>query len=339
MKNFFSDKRVLVTGGAGAFGKNFLHYLQPFKPALVRVFSRDEMKHAELKRIAASEKWEGVEFRIGDVCHSFELAHSFIGIDIAIHAAAMKHLPECETNVGSSIAVNVLGTQNVIHSFLTSSANTLVFLSTDKAPYASSVYGAQKYLGERLITEGARLSPENKRAFSLRYSNIMDSTGAVFHMFSRLLREGKVVIVNGADTYRGFLTQREVLESLEATLRVARGGEIFMLVPKAINIAELARSMREIIGKGEVSVRDTLGAGWEKNTATLVMAEEIPLAKEFPENLDTKIVLLDTLGRHGELPRANSWGDGSFTLEHCSKLEGTALYEFLSGTMRSNRLL
>lgn len=336
-KSSFAGRRVLVTGGAGAFGQKLIAALAAEPPAKLLVYSRDEMKHAALKRqLGSSAPW--VQFRIGDINNGEELGLAMAQADIVIHAAAMKHLPECEANVGASTYTNVFGTQTVARTFLRSDAETLIFLSTDKSPYASSVYGAQKYIGEKVMTETSAFATGKKRALSLRYSNVIDSTGAAFHIFGDMLRAGKNVTVNGSQTVRGFVTQAEVISCIETALQHASGGENFVLKPRVIRISELATTMCSILGKGEVEVREENSFLGEKDSATLIMAEERGVAKACPEAAG-ETFLLDYLGRHPKRSPAVFEQDGPLTLEDCPLLEQATLKQFLTPVMQANKLI
>jgi UDP-N-acetylglucosamine 4,6-dehydratase/5-epimerase len=327
MSSWLTGKRVLVTGGAGAFGQKFLEHARERGPAEVTVFSRDEMKHAALRRDWPGAGW--LRFMLGDVTRPEDLRLALRDVDLVIHAAAMKQLAECEANPLASLRVNVQGTANVVRAFLDSSATALVFLSTDKAPYASSIYGAQKYMAEKLVAEANRLS--TKQAWTLRYSNVMDSTGAAFHIFRQLLSAGKVATVNGPAIARGFVSQAQVLAALESTLLAAIGGETFVLVPRVVRIAELAETMRALIGRGQVHVTGETGYAGEKESATLIMAEETGLARSFPEC--DGVVLLDTWKRHADRTLAVGIGPDALTLDDCQPLVGVELREFVAALM------
>lgn len=334
MESLFRGRHVVVTGGTGAFGQKLFRYLSDASVSKLTLLSRDEMKHAAMKRMAGVQcPW--VRFQIGDICNPDDLERAFRGADIVIHAAAMKHLPECELNIEVSTRVNVEGTRNVVQAFERSTADTLVFLSTDKSPYASSVYGAQKYIGEKLITECAARLDSERRAFSLRYSNVVDSTGAAFHLFGNMLREGKKVTVNGTHTKRGFVTQAEAIATIEAGLRGALGGEAIVIRPRVIRIAELATTMRELMGRGEVEVKETTAFAGEKDSATLVMEEELPVTREFSE-CETTSYLVDHLKRHGERKLMHFGHEGALTLEQCDVISGNSLKEFLLPVMKAN---
>lgn len=329
------NKRILVLGGTGAFGKAFLRHLATADPQSVIVISRDEMKHAALKRAIGTEQSYKLTCCIADICRPETFADFANDVDIVVHAAAMKHLPECEANPIASCDVNVQGTINAIRFFQRSSANTFIFLSTDKAPAASSVYGAQKYIGEKLTiaTNDQRLS--DKKAIVMRYSNVVDSTGSAFLIFGDIFKAGKCATVNGAATVRGFVTQSQVINVLETIAGEFKGGETFVMTPKVIRIAELAQAMCQLIGKGDVEVKDSSSFAGEKETATLVMKEEMKFARSLP-GLDG--VLLDNLNRHPELQKSLLAHD-SWELEHCEALSGPALVDFLKPVMAANGML
>ncbi len=336
MNSVFSGKNIVVTGGAGAFGQKFIKQIAETNPASLKIFSRDEMKHAAVKRTPPFKDLSWLRYQIGDICRSSDLRRAFRGADLIVHAGAMKHLPECEANVEASTRINVGGTQNVVDAFLDSTASDLVFLSTDKVAYASSVYGAQKYIGEKLVTEAALQQP-GKRAYSMRYSNVVDSTGAVFHIFCTMLKEGKTPTVNGSQTTRGFVTQREVISAIEASLNLARGAEVFVMVPKIIRIAEMAEVICRILGRGAVNVQDSLGVLGEKESATLIMSEERPVAQVIA-GLGFELKVLDFGARHTEFPKDQLGADG-FTLDECATLSGAELEGFLRSVMVENGVI
>lgn len=271
----------------------------------------------------------------GDITHPEALRKAMLGVHCVVHAAAMKHLPECELNPGASTRVNVIGTQNVVDAFLESpSASTLAFLSTDKAAYASSAYGAQKYLGEKLVREANTFA--DKRAFSLRYSNVMDSTGSVFHIFAELMGADKIATVNGNQATRGFVSQAHTIDCLESALESSRGGEVYVLVPLVVRIAELAETMRELIGRGRVEVIEQIGYPGEKESATLVMAEEVACARAATGPESVRVIVLDQLHRHPDLPNAGLSAHG-LTLEDCRPLSGLALKDFVRPLLDNGR--
>jgi UDP-N-acetylglucosamine 4,6-dehydratase len=334
MDSNFKDKNIVITGGTGAFGGKFVSYLSKHSPKSVCVLSRDEMKHAAMKRVFSDKtKFSWLNYQIGDINRNEDLERAFLKADVVIHAAAMKHLGECESNPDASNYVNVNGTQNVIKHFHKSNAQTLIFLSSDKSPYASSVYGAQKYMGEKLISDSSRYS-EDKRSYSLRYSNVLDSTGAVFLIFANMLNVGKKVTVNGTQTIRGFVSQAEVISVLENCMACLKGGETVVLKPRVIRIAELATAMKEIIGKGEVEIKESTAFLGEKDNATLIMAEELGVAKEFPE---ANSYMLDYSSQHPERERTSL--TQSFTLDDCPVITGKELKEYLSEVIKSNNIL
>lgn len=342
MTEWLAGKRLLLTGGAGAFGRAFLRMAAGVGTGQITVLSRDEMKHAALRREVAADPVlrSTVRLAIGDICDPETLRLWLRDADCLVHAAAMKHVGECEQNVLASTRVNVVGTANVVSAFLQSDCQALVFLSTDKSPYSSSAYGAQKYLGERLVVEAARLGRPEQRAFCLRYSNVMDSTGSVFHIFRDLLRAGKTATVNGAATSRGFVTQAQVLGCLRQGLALARGGEVLVLRPQVVRIAELAEAMRDLLAQsgaavGAVQVLDSAMYQGEKESATLIMAEELGLARTFAADPPGGVILIDNLGRHPRDAAPAALPSHGLTLSDCPALAGPALLAFVQPLLES----
>lgn len=318
------DKSIFITGGNGAFGRKFAKAALISGARQVTLFSRDEMKHSESRR-ALAEFGKAVQYRIGDILDSSALAAEMAGADIVVHAAAMKVLPECEANVTASFQVNVQGTLNTIQAFQKSTATNLIFLSTDKAPYASTAYGAQKFLGEKLVTEANQRS--GKRAWSLRYSNVIDSTGAVFLIFRDMLQAGKTVTVNGESTFRGFVSQHSVIETLFRSMEMASGGEVFVLKPQVIRISDLARGMHELIQKGAFEIKNDLSFVGEKESATLVMKEEVKLTRAaFSVGAVEVFAVQPTPSKEASF--AECYPNG-LTLENCELLSQAMVKEFI----------
>ena len=162
---------------------------------------------------------------------------------------------------------------------------------------------------------------------------MIDSTGAAFNVFYQLLSQGKEVVVNGAETQRGFVTQEQVIGSLGACLASAKGGEVFVLMPRVVKIAEMAAALRAIVGRGEVRVKETTGLGWEKESATLIMAEELAAARRLHLAADVDIITLDMLKRHSEAEPVFANRKSALTLEDCEHLGGNELSQFLSNVI------
>lgn len=313
---FLSQKRILLLGGSGAFGQCFFNYSNELNYDSLTVFSRDEAKHANLKR-----HHKNVHFILGDITYLDDLKYAMKNVDVIIHAAAMKNVSECELNPLTSTRVNILGTLNVVRAFMESSAKHLVFLSSDKSCYPSSLYGAQKFIGERLIASASNVS---QRAFSIRYSNVLESTGSVFHLFKELLSQGKCATVHSSHMVRGFLEQRDIVLALPKFCEWSRGGETFVMLPKKINILELANAMRDLMKRGLVDVKDMRSYHGEKLDTWIITPEEAMNAKRI--NLST--IMLDYCNHHKELSLIPE--QQGITLKDCPELTSHELNNFLN---------
>ncbi len=326
----FKGRRIFISGGLGAFGKKFAKFALSQGAQEVILYSRDEMKHSSLKREAGFAPG-AITYWIGDVLDMPELRRAMARADLVIHAAAMKHLPECESNIWASTKTNVIGTQNMLEAFENSNAIDFIFLSSDKAPYSSTAYGSQKLIAEKLVSEFSSRSP--KKAFTLRYSNVIDSTGAAFHIFKNSLQQGKTVLVNGEGTFRGFVSQDQVLAVIDSTLSLAKGGETFVLKPKVVRISDLARTLHRLIGKGEVNVKTDMSFSGEKESATLIMKEELPFVTESIQS-SVPTYMIDPLKRHSKM-RVDLPSHG-LTLDDCSTMEKEELESFLKPLLGEN---
>jgi UDP-N-acetylglucosamine 4,6-dehydratase len=323
-------RKIFISGGLGAFGRKFAKYAISQGAQEIILYSRDEMKHSALKRESGLK--QGVlTYWIGDILDTRELTRAMNKADLVIHAAAMKHLPECESNIWASTRTNVVGTHNMLEAFQDSPARDFIFLSSDKAPYASTAYGSQKLIAEKLVTEFS--SRSGKRTFNLRYSNVIDSTGAVFHIFLNSLKQGKTVSVNGEGTFRGFVSQDQVLSLISSTLEVSKGGETYVMKPKVVRISDLARAMHRLIGQGEVNIKTDMSFSGEKESATLIMKEELAFVSEaLPGSVPAFVI--DNLKRHSKKPV--DLPSHGLTLDDCATMEKEELENFLKPLLGDN---
>lgn len=261
---------VLVTGGTGSFGREAIAALRAAGCRRIRVYSRDEYKQSVLK--AALGPDVPVEFWLGDVRDAARLADAMCGVDFVLHAAALKQLPACEENPGEALATNVLGTRNVASAARAAGVRAAIHLSADKAVYATSVYGATKFLGEQLFREADDLS--ETRFVNLRYSNVLDSRGAVYEIFRERLERGEAVQVLDPRMVRFFLSQAEVVDMALFALERTGGGETVVAFTQPLRIVDLAHAMQRVIGRGRVDVTEGAARPGEKLDAMLIAREE-----------------------------------------------------------------
>jgi UDP-N-acetylglucosamine 4,6-dehydratase len=177
------NKTILVTGGTGSFGKALIaRVLREFDPAAIRIFSRDELKQSELRRLYADE--DRLRFLIGDVRDLPRLTRATRGVDVIFHAAAMKQVPACEYNPFEAVQTNLIGAENVVSAAIHNDVPLTIALSTDKAVNPVNLYGATKLAAEKVLAQGNAYAADSEARFaSVRYGNVVGSRGSVVPLF------------------------------------------------------------------------------------------------------------------------------------------------------------
>ena len=238
----FLNKTILITGGTGSFGQKFVEYaLQNLSPKKLVVFSRDELKQFDMADKFSESVYPCMRYFLGDVRDRNRLMRAFSGVDIVIHASAMKQVVASEYNPTECIATNILGAQNVIDAAIENGVQKVVALSTDKAANPINLYGATKLCSDKLFIAANNLSGEQKTRFSVvRYGNVAGSRGSVIPFFKKLVADGvKILPITHADMTRFIITLDEGVALVAKTLFEMHGGEI--VVPKlpSIKITDL----------------------------------------------------------------------------------------------------
>jgi UDP-N-acetylglucosamine 4,6-dehydratase len=220
---------ILVTGATGSFGKKFVEMvLKGTHPRKLIVFSRDELKQHEMRAEGFNDKC--MRYFIGDVRDRDRLRRAMNGVDIVIHAAALKHVSVCEYNPIEAIQTNIIGAQNIINAAIDAGVKKVLALSTDKAVNPVNLYGASKLCAEKLFVQGNAYSGSGGTLFScVRYGNVMGSRGSVVPIFRKQSRTGTITITDERMT-RFWLTLEQGVNFVLRCLTDMHGGEIF--VPK-----------------------------------------------------------------------------------------------------------
>lgn len=248
--NMLKDKVVLVTGGTGSFGKKFTKKALELGVKKIIVFSRDELKQYEMKQQFQDNR---VRFFIGDVRDKERLNRAFDGVDIVIHAAAMKHVDACEYNPFEAIKTNIHGAQNIIEAAIDSGVERIIALSTDKACSPVNLYGATKLASDKLFVAANAYTGAKKTMFSVvRYGNVVGSRGSVVPFFKRIRETGTVPITDERMT-RFWITLDQGVQFVVDSLERMHGGEVFVPKIPSMNIMDLAKAIApdckyEIIG-------------------------------------------------------------------------------------------
>ncbi|MEN9479188.1 MAG: hypothetical protein RLZZ298_583 [Pseudomonadota bacterium] len=240
-----NNKSILITGGTGSFGKAFVKTILKRYPSVKRlvIFSRDELKQFEMAQQFSEVDFPAVRYFIGDVRDADRLRRAMEGIDVVIHAAALKQVPAAEYNPFECIKTNVLGAQNVIEACLDSKAKHVVALSTDKAAAPINLYGATKLCSDKLFTAANNIKGSRDLRFSVvRYGNVMGSRGSVIPFFLERCKTGVLPITDPAMT-RFNISLQDGVEMVLWALENAQGGEIFVPKIPSYRITDIAMAI------------------------------------------------------------------------------------------------
>ena len=250
----FNGKSILITGGTGSFGHRYVPtLLQQYNLKRLVIYSRDELKQYEM-----AMKFQGHEdvmrFFIGDVRDASRLKEATRGIDIIIHAAAMKHVPIAEYNPMECIKTNIYGAENVIQAALDNKVDYVMALSTDKAANPINLYGATKLVSDKLFVAANNMSGGRTKFAVVRYGNVVGSRGSVVPFFESLIKKGvESLPITHKDMTRFWITLQQGVDFVFKCMERMDGGEIFVPKIPSVRIVDLAKAMApdlplEIIG-------------------------------------------------------------------------------------------
>jgi FlaA1/EpsC-like NDP-sugar epimerase len=235
------DANVLVTGGAGSVGRMLVRRLHEADVNVVRIFDNNEPSLADMKADLGNGR---LRYLSGDVRDKPRLERAMQDIDIVVHAAAMKHVDISEYNPFEAVKTNVMGLQNVIDTAIDQGVHRVVFTSSDKAVNPANTMGTTKLLGEKLITAGNKYSGRSDlKLGSVRFGNVVGSSGSVVPVFEEQIRQGGPVTVTNTAMTRFFLTDQEMVDLLMSAIRHTDGGEVFVRKMTAMSIETLATAM------------------------------------------------------------------------------------------------
>ncbi|MFT3928209.1 MAG: UDP-N-acetylglucosamine 4,6-dehydratase (inverting) [Myxococcales bacterium] len=273
-----ANKAVLVTGGTGSFGKAFVRTLLTRFPDIKRlvVYSRDELKQFEMAQVFPEREHKCIRYFIGDIRDPQRLRRALEGIDIVIHAAALKQVPAAEYNPFECIKTNVLGAQNLIEGCLDSGVSRVVALSTDKAAAPINLYGATKLCSDKLFVAANNIRGSRDLRFSVvRYGNVLGSRGSVLPFFTERRPSGVLPITDPAMT-RFNISLQEGVNMVLWALENAWGGEIFVPKIPSYRITDMAAAIapeceQKIVGirPGEKIHEEMITASDSLNTVDL----------------------------------------------------------------------
>jgi len=273
IQNALNGKTILVTGGTGSFGKNFVRFLfAHFKPKKVIVFSRDEWKQSCMEKEIAKDN---LRFFIGDVRDLARLQRAFDGVDIVVHAAALKQVPTLEYNPFEAVKTNILGSQNVIDAAIDQGVEKVLLISTDKAVQPINLYGSTKLCAEKLFVAGNSYAQGKATKFScVRYGNVIGSRGSIVEILLKSPKADKVQVTDERMT-RFWITLEQSFQLVLFALNRMAGGEIFVPKIPSMKVADLFDVLAPRAAKENIGIRPG-----EKLHEVLLTSEEARHAVE-----------------------------------------------------------
>lgn len=245
LQDFLRDKDILVTGGCGSIGSNIVKKLVDYPIKRVRVFDNNETAQFYLqKELKNSGKMRAL---MGDVRDLSRLDFAMKGVDIVIHAAALKHVGMCEYNPSEAVATNVIGTQNVLDTARANGVKKVLSISTDKAVNPINTMGATKLLSEKLVLN-ANYGENNTKFSCVRFGNVLNSNGSVIPIFKEQIKRGGPVTITSEKMTRFYMFIEDAVDLILESLLEMNGREIFILKMNTLNVLDLAEVMVEMLG-------------------------------------------------------------------------------------------
>jgi len=275
----FKGKTLLITGGTGSFGNAVLDRFIDTDLAEIRIFSRDEKKQDDMRKIYRSDK---VKFYLGDVRDIGSVRDTMHRVDYVFHAAALKQVPSCEFFPVEAVKTNVLGTDNVLTAAIQSGVKKVICLSTDKAAYPINAMGISKAMMEKVVVAKSKtVDPETTLICATRYGNVIASRGSVIPLFIEQIKKGKeqpLTVTNPGMT-RFMMSLEEAVELVIFAFEKAEAGDIMVLKAPAASISHVAQALKELFAaRNEIKIIGTRHG--EKRCETLITREEFVAAED-----------------------------------------------------------
>ena len=241
----YKNKSIFITGATGSFGRAFVSHIIKKHPNFKRlvIFSRDELKQFEMSQLKVFQH-KNLRMFLGDIRDKDRLERALEGIDIVIHAAALKQVPAAEYNPFEFIKTNVIGTQNLVEACIEKGVAKVVALSTDKASSPINLYGATKLCADKLILSANNIKGDRKTSFSVvRYGNVMGSRGSVVPFFLNSFKNNKKLPLTHYDMTRFNISLENSINLVEKAIKYGSGGDIFIAKLKSFYIRDLIEAI------------------------------------------------------------------------------------------------
>lgn len=277
MKAMFEDKTLLITGGTGSFGNAVLKKFLDTDIKEIRIFSRDEKKQDDMRRIYKNDI---IKYYLGDVRDINSVRNAMHGVDLIFHAAALKQVPSCEFFPLEAVKTNVIGTDNVLTAAIEYGVKKVICLSTDKAAYPINAMGISKAMMEKVfIAKSRTVSPEKTIICGTRYGNVMASRGSVIPLFVEQIKNGLPLTVTNPKMTRFLMSMDEAIELVIYAFQHAQAGDIMVKKAPSSTIGDLALAIKEVFNAdNEIKIIGTRHG--EKQHETLLTKEEYLVAED-----------------------------------------------------------
>ncbi len=293
-------KTILVTGGTGSFGQKFIRtVIDRYMPERLIVFSRDELKQFQMRERFSEQQYPFLRYFIGDVRDRDRLYRALDGVNVVVHAAALKQVPACEYNPIEAVKTNVLGAANIIDAAIDRNVERVIALSTDKASNPVNLYGATKLCSDKLFTAANSYSGTHRTRFSVvRYGNVVGSRGSVIPLFLRLRPTGVLPVTDPRMT-RFWITLDQGVAFVLNSLQRMHGGEVFVPKIPSMNIMEMARAIAPECRVEVIGIRPG-----EKLHEVMVAEDDAPHTWEYDDHL----AILPVFSARDDLPNLQNGG-------------------------------
>ncbi|CDF96208.1 UDP-N-acetylglucosamine 4,6-dehydratase [Pseudomonas sp. SHC52] len=274
----FNGKKLLITGGTGSFGNAVLKRFLNTDIAEIRIFSRDEKKQDDMRKIYANPK---LKFYIGDVRDYQSVLSATRGVDYVFHAAALKQVPSCEFHPMEAVKTNVLGTENVLEAAIQNDVKRIVCLSTDKAVYPINAMGISKAMMEKVMVAKSRSADDEKTVIcGTRYGNVMASRGSVIPLFIQQIRDGKPLTLTDPSMTRFMMTLADAVDLVLYAFQHGNNGDLFVQKAPAATVETLARALTQMLKVPEHPIQVIGTRHGEKLYEALLSREEMACAED-----------------------------------------------------------
>ncbi len=253
-----NNKVILITGGTGSFGNELVKYLLKFyKPKKIIIFSRDEYKQDVMRANFSNTQNKIIRYLLGDVRDLERLKMAMRGVDIVVHAAALKQVPAAEYNPMEFVKTNVHGAENIVLASIQQNVKKIIALSTDKAANPINLYGSTKLASDKIFIAANKITGSNKNKFSIvRYGNVIGSRGSVVPLFLKNIKEKKKFLpITDLRMTRFWFTLQQSVKFVIESLQMMNGGEIFVPKIPSIKIVDLAKAMAPNLQLKKIGIR------------------------------------------------------------------------------------